>query len=169
MKKLLLLLLCVPLIGFSQETGCISGNCWNGYGTYVFSNGQKYVGEWKDGEEQGQGVQTWGSNSKYDGGWKEGKRHGQGTYRMECGATYVGGFYEGEYHGKGSTTWSDGTYDKNCTYQYGEIYGERICYFANGTILMQNYKDGKRHGKQTYIYTNGSKEESLWENGIQIE
>jgi len=32
MKKLLL---CVPLIGFGQE--CISGDCENGYGTYVYS------------------------------------------------------------------------------------------------------------------------------------
>ena len=31
MKKLLLILLCVPLIGLGQ---CVSGDCENGYGTY---------------------------------------------------------------------------------------------------------------------------------------
>tara|TARA_B100000900_G_scaffold366503_1_gene342425 strand:- start:189 stop:344 length:156 start_codon:yes stop_codon:yes gene_type:complete len=31
MKKLLLILLCLPMIGFGQ---CISGDCENGYGTF---------------------------------------------------------------------------------------------------------------------------------------
>mgnify|MGYP006441038955 CR=1 FL=1 len=42
MKKLLLILLCLPLIGFGQ---CISGDCENGYGTSSYGNGDKYVGE----------------------------------------------------------------------------------------------------------------------------
>ena len=36
------------MIGFGQQTGCISGDCTNGYGTYVFGKGEfegdKYVG-----------------------------------------------------------------------------------------------------------------------------
>ena len=56
MKKLLLLLLCVPLIGVGQKTGCISGDCENGHGTFTWANGGKYVGEWKDGKQHGQGT-----------------------------------------------------------------------------------------------------------------
>jgi hypothetical protein len=29
---------------------CIKGNCSSGKGTFVFDDGSKYVGEWKDGE-----------------------------------------------------------------------------------------------------------------------
>jgi hypothetical protein len=55
MKKLLLVLLALPLIGFGQ---CISGDCVNGYGTYIINDGDKYVGEWKDGLRNGQGTYT---------------------------------------------------------------------------------------------------------------
>jgi len=55
MKKLLLLLLCVPLIGFGQ---CSSGDCNNGYGTYIWDNGDVYLGEWKKDKKHGQGTMT---------------------------------------------------------------------------------------------------------------
>ena len=55
MKKLLLLLMIVPMIGFGQ---CISGDCENGYGTYTYENGEKYVGEYKDNKMHGQGTFT---------------------------------------------------------------------------------------------------------------
>ena len=77
-NKLLLILLCVPLIGIGQ---CISGDCNNGYGTYTWQNPwEQYVGEYKDGKMHGQGTYTWASGSKYVGEWKDDKKHGQGTY-----------------------------------------------------------------------------------------
>ena len=51
MKHLLIilsiLLLSSPLFG--QDTGVI----------YLWENGTKYMGEWKDGEKHGQGTFTW--------------------------------------------------------------------------------------------------------------
>jgi len=86
MKKLLLILLCLPFIGFGQ---CISGDCKNGQGTFTWAitnnyggwlNGNKYAGEWKDGERNGQGTFTWADGGEYVGEWKDGKRIGEGTY-----------------------------------------------------------------------------------------
>jgi len=51
-------LLLISTQSWGQETGCISGNCVNGQGTYVFTNGMKYVGEWKDGKQHGQVTYT---------------------------------------------------------------------------------------------------------------
>ena len=31
-----------------KKTGCISGDCSNGYGVYIFSSGEKYEGYWKN-------------------------------------------------------------------------------------------------------------------------
>ena len=54
--KLLITSLAVFLLiqnGVAQEDGiattdvCISGDCENGFGTYILSNGDKYVGTWK--------------------------------------------------------------------------------------------------------------------------
>ena len=47
-------------VGFAE---CIKGDCNNGYGTYTYANGGKYVGEWKDGKENGQGAYTWVSEN----------------------------------------------------------------------------------------------------------
>ena len=50
MKKLSLyvfLLLMFCNVGFAE---CIKGDCNNGYGTYTWADGRKYVGEFKDGE-----------------------------------------------------------------------------------------------------------------------
>ena len=53
MKKIILILLCLPMIGFGQDdytSQCISGDCQNGYGTMTTTNGDKHIGEWKDGQ-----------------------------------------------------------------------------------------------------------------------
>ena len=50
MKKLSLyifLLLMFCNVGFAE---CIKGDCINGYGTYTWTDGRQYVGEFKDGE-----------------------------------------------------------------------------------------------------------------------
>ena len=44
------------LSGLNAKTKCISGNCFNGSGTKVYSTGSKYVGEFKDGKENGTGT-----------------------------------------------------------------------------------------------------------------
>ena len=43
-------------VGFAQ---CIEGDCKNGYGTFTFSDGRKYVGESKDNKKHGQGTLTY--------------------------------------------------------------------------------------------------------------
>ena len=54
------LILMICNVGFAE---CIKGDCNNGYGTYTYANGGKYVGEWKDGKENGQGAYTWVSEN----------------------------------------------------------------------------------------------------------
>ena len=39
-----------------SETGYLTGDCENGNVTYLWENGQKYEGMWKDGEMDGIGV-----------------------------------------------------------------------------------------------------------------
>ena len=46
---------------------CIEGDCVNGQGTYTSSNGDKYVGEWKDGKRDGQGTSTYANGDTCSG------------------------------------------------------------------------------------------------------
>lgn len=41
----------------------------HGQGTLTFANGNKYVGEWKDGLRSGEGVFDWANGNKYEGKW----------------------------------------------------------------------------------------------------
>ncbi|MDP7606329.1 MAG: MORN motif precursor, partial [SAR324 cluster bacterium] len=108
--KLLLITLSILLTSsplFGQETGVL----------YLWENGTKYMGEWKDGKKHGQGTKTW-SDGEYVGKWKNGEYHGQGTLTLLNGDKYEGKFKDGE-------KWNGTQYDKdgNITKKYvnGEI------------------------------------------------
>ena len=79
-----------------------------GVGSLTYSDGDKYEGEWKDGQKNGQGTYTWSNGNKYVGEFKDGKKHGQGTFTWSNGRKYVGEFKNGIQNGKGTYTWSDG-------------------------------------------------------------
>ena len=89
-----------------KKTGCIEGNCTNGKGTFILSNGAKYVGEWKDGKIHGEGTMEWSDGGWYEGQWKNGKRHGKGTMRFLNDTKYVGLWENDKRHGKGVSTHS---------------------------------------------------------------
>jgi len=103
-------------VGFAE---CIEGDCINGYGTYTL-DGSKYVGEFKDGLEHGQGTLTWKSGGKYVGGWKDGEFHGQGTFTFADGDKYVGEFKDSSRNGQGTYTYVDGTVEKGI-WENGEL------------------------------------------------
>jgi hypothetical protein len=62
----------------------------NCQGTFTFANGDKYVGEFKDGKYHGQGTATYVDGRKYIGEFKDGNKNGQGTYTAADGTKYVG-------------------------------------------------------------------------------
>ena len=76
MKKLLLILLCLPIIGFGQDTsilyGCFSGDCKNGFGEYRFPNGDIYEGNWCGGLMQGEGTYTSFDGTMIKSFWENG-------------------------------------------------------------------------------------------------
>ncbi|DBA74772.1 TPA: hypothetical protein ACH3X2_009295 [Trebouxia sp. C0005] len=53
----------------------------HGQGTLRWASGERYDGEWVEGEEDGLGVFTWRDGTTYDGFWQSGKKHGIGVYR----------------------------------------------------------------------------------------
>lgn len=55
-------------------------------GTIHYSNGDKYVGDFKDGLKSGIGIYTWKSGAYYVGTWKKDVMNGEGTYYYESGS-----------------------------------------------------------------------------------
>jgi len=69
LKKLLLILLYLPTIGFGQ---CISGDCSNEFGTYRFPNGDVYEGNWRGGLMHGEGTYTSSDGEMIKSSWENG-------------------------------------------------------------------------------------------------
>ncbi len=97
------------LIKKSVKTGCVSGNCVNGFGTYVSESGDKYIGTYKNSAYSGRGTYTFANGETYEGEFQSGTYNGQGTYKFNSGTKYVGEFKNGEYNGIGTVFYSDGT------------------------------------------------------------
>jgi len=72
MKKLLLILLCLPMIGFGQDIGCISGDCGNGFGEYRYPNGDIFEGNWRGGLMHGEGTYTSDDGTMIKSFWENG-------------------------------------------------------------------------------------------------
>ena len=94
----LLFLILPPSSLLSQ---CIEGDCQNGNGTYDYSTGVKYVGEWKDGRKHGQGVFFNADGKRYEGEWKKGMREGQGKIIDKNGVESQSGYWKnGSFKGE---------------------------------------------------------------------
>lgn len=96
------------LLNEDTKTGCIEGDCQNGQGTYIDSDGNKYVGQFKNGKYNGQGTLTFSNGSEYVGGFKDDLYNGQGTYTYSDGSKYVGEFKDELFNGQGTYTNTSG-------------------------------------------------------------
>ena len=124
-----------------NDPKCLSGDCDNGYGTLVFDNGDKYIGNFKKGKFHGKGNFTYGKGSnkgdQYIGEFKNDIESGKGTYTWANGDKYSGTFENGMPHGKG-------------TYDYGEGPNE-------GDQYVGEFKEGLKAVFGTYTWANGVK------------
>jgi len=99
--------------------GCITGDCKNGYGTFYFDDGGKYLGTWKDAQFNGKGTYTYINGDEYTGMWKAGKKSGAGTMKYGTGSWYEGNWENNQFNGKGTffdikdKTTSTGTWQAN--------------------------------------------------------
>ena len=136
MKKIILLSTFFLSISVHALPDCPSDTSvrWNNcFGTYTYTSGNKYVGEWKDDKKHGQGTFTWTDGDQYVGAFKDDMYHGLGTSTYANGDRYVGAFKDDKRHGQGTYT------------------------YANGDQYVGEWKDGKKHGQGTYTYANGER------------
>ena len=74
----ILLVCCFPMNTFGER---IQGDCVNGQGTLIFSDGEKYVGEWKNDMRDGQGFWFRPKFGKYEGKWKNNECNGEAKWK----------------------------------------------------------------------------------------
>ena len=146
---ILLVIFLTPYISSSnisknfQET-CVEGDCVNGQGTYIFFDGSKYDGEWKDDFPNGQGIMTWTDGSKYVGEFKDGLPNGKGTLTSADGKIHVGEFKNGAPHGQGTRT------------------------YLSGAKYAGEFKDGLANGKGKLISPDGEEQVGEFKDGVPV-
>ena len=150
----------------TKKTGCIKGDCKNGYGTYTFSDGRKYVGNFKNGSKNGYGTFTFSDGRKYVGNFKDDVRNGYGTFTWTDGDKYVGNWKDDDQNGYGTYTFSDGDkYVGNFKDDVKNGYGTYT--FSDGRKYVGNFKDNVRNGYGTFTWTNGAKYVGNWKDDDQ--
>ena len=122
----------------------------NCIGTQTWSNGDKYVGEWRDGKRTGQGTITYADGNKYVGEYRDDKQTGQGTFTWNNGDKYVGEYRDGKLTGQGTFTWADGSKDVG-EWRDNLLNGYAIRYSSNGSIEKEGiWKDDTFQYAQKY-------------------
>lgn len=131
----------------SKKTGCITGNCLDGYGIAINSkSNEKYEGLWKLGKRNGSGKEfSKDGKLKYEGEFLNGYYHGKGTLFFKYGEKYVGQFYKGKMHGQNSNY-----------------------YFRNGDKLTVNYENGKKQGRARIQYYGGVEGVKFFKDDLEI-
>ena len=79
-----------------QQMGCISGDCLNGKGYYMFATGAVYIGEFLNGEIHGYGTCYYPNGTIYKGYWAHRFPDGQGTKTYEDGSKRIGFWKKGQ-------------------------------------------------------------------------
>ena len=99
-KKNGIFAIAVVLISLFLMTGCFlignctKGTCKDGQGTYQYTNGNLYVGEWNNYKLNGKGIFYFNSGvwkgSRYEGDWINNKMTGQGIFHFANGDIIFG-------------------------------------------------------------------------------
>ncbi len=140
------------------KTGCIKGNCVNGKGTFIWPNGDKYNGDWKNQKPHGLGTFKWVDGTKYIGDWKFGLQDGQGTVTWANGDKYIGGRKNGEADGQGTFIYANGTA------QSGEWKNGNLIERDSSGIAIGCVEGNCINGKGTFKWPNGDRYEGDWVN-----
>ena len=108
-----------------------------GYGKYIWENGEYYIGQWLNDKENGKGIIYYkNGNIKYDGDFVNGKYEGNGILIDENGEYYKGQWLNGKGHGKGIEYYKNGNikYDGDFVNNQYEGYGKYI--WENGEYYI---------------------------------
>lgn len=134
------------------QSGCISGECNNGRGTFAYIDGSRYEGHFRNGRPEGYGAFYYPNGDEYSGDFHRGVPHGQGRLRQANGQVAEGQWMDGEYLGAGARP------EKGCIYGNCQD-GHGTYIFKDGNKYVGFFSNGLPHGRGTVFYTNGERYE----------
>ncbi|XP_078202331.1 MORN repeat-containing protein 4 isoform X2 [Callithrix jacchus] len=149
-------------------------------GSFTYSSGEEYRGEWKEGEKDPWGVSSdehftcWRTNtSGHTANFMDlhfqlqGRRHGFGQLMFADGGTYLGHFENGLFNGFGVLTFSDGSRYEG-EFAQGKFNGVGVFIRHDNMTFEGEFKNGRVDGFGLLTFPDGShgipRNEGLFEN-----
>jgi hypothetical protein len=165
------------------STGCLYGDCEDGYGTYKFENGDMYDGQFKDGKKNGYGVYVWSDGAAYAGNWNMDLRCGYAAsltpgnpvargyweedvpvdYEVNCQATTTGCIEGDCENGIGTYKYDNGTYHGTFKEGFRDGFGRYV--FNSGMIYECTWSMGSQNGFGRITFTDGNHYIGEFSNG----
>ena len=159
-------------------------NNWDScFGKRVYTDGDNYVGEWKDGKFHGVGLYTWRPmNDSYAGEWSNGMRNGKGiskskilngeTMEITDRSQYVGEFKDNKYYGNGNLlNIKNGFIENSYTGEFKDNLKQGLgtLAFDDGRIWKGQWFNDEVHGKLVkYRSDGGIEEQGIYKQGKLI-
>ncbi len=177
-------------INSNLQTGCLSGDCEHGEGTYAYADGSRYEGSFVNGKKHGLGTFFYANGNKYIGHFMFDQYSGTGKMMEKEGDVIEGLWAKGELK---SANDNNGDRDKveyrDCSrgdcmsglgtffYNEGKFVGEFLngmpikgtIYFHNGDKYTGELKNHTFHGWGVLYHKKFKNEiKGYWENSAYI-
>ncbi len=110
---------------------------------HTYQNGIRFYGQFEDGKPaNGRGSMLYPNGNRYDGEYRNGQRNGCGTFTFENGRRYVGEFQNDLFSGRGIWILENG--DRYIgDFEFNRCNGEGVYMFADGTSKSGIWQQGR--------------------------
>lgn len=147
---------------------CISGDCQNGTGIFIYPSGAKYVGQFRNGEIHGIGSCYYTDGSVYRGHWHQRYPEGKGTKTLSDGRSWSGQWLRGMPVDEQGNPLEVFPESKPDVYRAEEVVIQNGCLSGNcrdgfgvkgypdGSRYEGDFQNGKPQGNGIFIYANGN-------------
>ena len=143
-------------LDINDTLGCIQGNCKNRYGTFIWSNGFKFVGYFKKRKPYDGDLYIFRGEKTIFRSIVAGIKIPFGRVDIKDIGTISGNFINGEII-KGKFKSSDGYNDYEGEFKDDKFNGQGSLTSKNGSKYVGGFKNGKYEGQGTLTSKNGDK------------
>jgi hypothetical protein len=147
---------------FDQNSKC------TGFATYSWFSGDRYTGEFLNGQYNGEGEYQSVDGRHYTGSWVNGQKNGYGVFSFANGDLYEGMFVNNVFDGDAKYAFPNGdVYTGN--FSNGCYDGIGTFSWANGTEYTGEWSAGVKHGRGLITFPDGQTQEGTWDNDAYLE
>ncbi len=172
----------LPKLSYIQN-GCLTGDCMNGFGIFLFQDGRKVYGSFENGEIKNHTVCYYPDGSKYVGDWKNQGRHNIGIYYSNKGIIQKGIWKDDAFVVETPHAERTGCVNGNCvngkgSFKYidfslyeGYFFTEKAdgfgaCHYSDGDVYVGEWANHLYNGQGTMYYNDGTVLKGIWKGGF---